>query len=323
MLAWLRISVLVCCLGIAARSDYDSLAVRDRHWLAWSGPVTILLVCEMAILETAVSNFYMAAALLSISSLAVFDAPDPRRIPKWDQRQIALAVLYLTGIAGLFGGALQHANPDFVSLVLGDESPETMLWWSMLGAILTVLAYLSAWRFGLIQGGADAKALILLTILMPSWSFLPEPMLAPEDTLFKLPPSMVMFLWASAVFLLAPPILIFQNAMRGNIESWTDLKMAWHATKRHVEDIGERPVWLLTEAIPDDDEAGLRIVNRFLPGSTTPTVEGLAERLEELKSHGVESAWIATKHPFIVYLFFAIAPLLLFGDPMGIIAGMV
>ena len=313
---------MVCCLGIAARSDYDSLAVRDRHWLAWSGPVTMLLVCELVIIETAASNFYMVAALLSVSSLAVFDAPDPRGIPKWDQSQIALAVLYLIGIVGLFGGTVQHANPDFVLLVLGEESPETMLWWSMLGASLTVLGYLSAWRFGLIQGGADAKALILLTVLMPSWAFLPEPILAPEDTLFKLPPSMVMFLWASAVFLLAPPILIFQNAMRGNIESRADLKMAWHATKRPVEEIGERPVWLLTEVIPGDDEAGLRIVNRFLPDSTTPTVEELAQRLEELKSHGVESAWIATKHPFIVYLFFAIAPLLLFGDPMGIVAGM-
>ena len=313
---------MVCCLGIAARSDYDSLAVRDRHWLAWSGPVTMLLVCELVIIETAASNFYMVAALLSVSSLAVFDAPDPRGIPKWDQSQIALAVLYLIGIVGLFGGTVQHANPDFVLLVLGEESPETMLWWSMLGASLTVLVYLSAWRFGLIQGGADAKALILLTVLMPSWAFLPEPILAPEDTLFKLPPSMVMFLWASAVFLLAPPILIFQNAMRGNIESRADLKMAWHATKRPVEEIGERPVWLLTEVIPGDDEAGLRIVNRFLPDSTTPTVEELAQRLEELKSHGVESAWIATKHPFIVYLFFAIAPLLLFGDPMGIVAGM-
>tara|TARA_B100000929_G_scaffold84287_1_gene65794 strand:+ start:624 stop:1475 length:852 start_codon:yes stop_codon:yes gene_type:complete len=282
----------------------------------------MLLVCELVIIETAASNFYMVAALLSVSSLAVFDAPDPRGIPKWDQSQIALAVLYLIGIVGLFGGTVQHANPDFVLLVLGEESPETMLWWSMLGASLTVLVYLSAWRFGLIQGGADAKALILLTVLMPSWAFLPEPILAPEDTLFKLPPSMVMFLWASAVFLLAPPILIFQNAMRGNIESRADLKMAWHATKRPVEEIGERPVWLLTEVIPGDDEAGLRIVNRFLPDSTTPTVEELAQRLEELKSHGVESAWIATKHPFIVYLFFAIAPLLLFGDPMGIVAGM-
>ncbi len=322
VLAWLRVSVLVCCLGVAARSDYDSLAVRDRHWMTWSVPIAILLVCEMVILEAGAANFYMAAALLSLSSLAMFDAPDPREIPRWDQSQIALAGLYLIGIVGLFGGAVQHASPDFILLVLGEESPETMLWWTMLGGLLTVLVYLSAWRLGLIQGGADAKALILLTVLMPSWAFLPDPILAPEDTLFKLPPSMVMFLWASAVFLLAPPILIFQNAMRGNIESRSDLKMAWHAIKRPVEEIGERPVWLLTEITPSDDEAGLHIVNRFLPASTTPTVEELAQRLEELRSHGVESAWIATKHPFIVYLFFAIAPLLLFGDPMGIVAAM-
>ena len=90
---------------------------------------------------------------------------------------------------------------------------------------------------------APTTAVILLTVLMPSWAFLPEPPLAPADTLFKLPPSMVMFLWASAVFLLAPPILILQNAMRGNIESRADLKMAWHATKRPIEDIGGKPVF--------------------------------------------------------------------------------
>lgn len=323
LLDWLRVIVLLFCMGFAARSDYSTLRVSDRHWLNWTAPATALLIAEMSLLGTSASNYYMVATLLAAASISLFDPPNLMEAKRWGSNEVTLASIYLVAAVGLLGGALENANTDFVALVLGNESPEISLWWSMLAALVTMILYLSAWRIGLIQGGADAKALVLITLLLPSWAFLPEPLFAPDDALFNLPPSMVMFLWASLVFMLAPPVLIFQNAMNGSIESWADLKMAWHATKRHVEDIGERPVWLLTEAIPDDDESGLRIVNRFLPSSTTPTVEGLADRLEELKSHGVESAWIATKHPFIVYLFFAIAPLLLFGDPMGIIAGMV
>ena len=320
LLAWLRVFVLVCCLSIAARSDYATLSVRDRHWLNWSVPVTVLLVAEMMFLKTAASNFYMVAALLAISSTALFDPPNPKEAGRWGPTETSLALVYLVGIVGLLVGVFQNADTDFVQLVLGNESPDTTLWWSMIAAFLTVLVYLSAWRFGLIQGGADAKALILLTLLMPSWTFLPEPFYVSEEALFKLPPSIVMFLWASAAFLLAPPVLLFQNVMSGNIASWTDLKMAWHATKRPTSEIGERPVWLLTEIIKDDESEKPLVIHRFLPSSNTPSVEELAPRLAELESHGIESVWIATKHPFIVYLFLAIAPLMLIGDPMGILA---
>ena len=38
------------------------------------------------------------------------------------------------------------------------------------------------------------------------------------------------------------------------------------------------------------------------------------ELLEEL---GLDSVWITTKHPFLVYLFLAILPMLLLGDPLS------
>tara|TARA_B100000959_G_scaffold71411_1_gene75736 strand:- start:15927 stop:16961 length:1035 start_codon:yes stop_codon:yes gene_type:complete len=320
LLDWLRVIVLFFCMGFAARSDYSTLRVSDRHWLNWTAPATALLIAEMTLLGTSASNYYMVATLLAAASIPLFDPPNLVEAKRWGSNEVTLASIYLVAAVGLLGGALENANTDFVALVLGNESPEISLWWSMLAALVTMILYLSAWRIGLIQGGADAKALVLITLLLPSWAFLPEPLFAPDDALFNLPPSMVMFLWASLVFMLAPPVLIFQNAMNGSIESWADLKMAWHAIKRPLSEIGDKPVWLLTEAIHDDELDDFRIVNRVLPGSTTPSVDEISQRLAELEMRGVESAWIATKHPFVAYLFLSIVPLLLLGDPLGVLA---
>ena len=118
---------------------------------------------------------------------------------------------------------------------------------------------------------ADVKALILVTLVFPSWSFVPDQMYPlVEDPLFRMPPSMVLFIWAAAAILVAPPIIFIQNAARGNISSLSDLKMAWHATKRRISDIKETSdstsyqSWILTEAIEKKGE--MSAVDRILLG---------------------------------------------------------
>ena len=316
-LDWTRVLVLFCCLAWAARSDYSTLMVSDSHWLKWTVPSTAILVLELAIIDATLLNYCMAGALLATSSLCMFDPPDLRNASVWAKEQYALSIVYGVGLVGLIGGAASHSNTDFIALVLGNESPETTLWWSLLGAIVTTLFFLMAWRLRVIQGGADAKALILVTVIFPSWAFLPEPIFPSEGAILSIPPSMAMFLWAGTAFLLAPPTLFIQNATRGNISSLSDLKMAWHSIKRPISEIGKGPSWLLTDVI--EQEGGKKVVNRILP-SGGPNSQGEASRvLEDLESMGIHSAWVANKHPFLVYLFVAIIPLVLFGDPVGII----
>ena len=38
--------------------------------------------------------------------------------------------------------------------------------------------------------------------------------------------------------------------------------------------------------------------------------------LEELAEVGIERAWVTAKHPFLLFVFPAILPLVLFGDPI-------
>ena len=316
LLSTIRISTLVLCMAIAARSDYETLSVRDSHWVKWSIPAAILLLVEVTSNNSGTANICMVLALVAVFSTCFTLPPDPRNLGKWNRIELSLSIVYIAGVSGLILGISDNIDTNFVDLVLGAESPETTLWWSMIAAILTMAVFLSAWRFGIIQGGADVKALILATLMFPSWAFLPEQMYQFEDeAIFRIPPSMAMFVWAGGAFLLAPPVIFIQNATKGKIDSISDIKMAWHATRRPISELDETPSWILTEVI--EDEGKPIVVNRILPSRKSSSVDNL--ELDKLKDLGVESVWVARKHPFIVYLFLAIGPLVLLGDPIALL----
>ena len=97
--------------------------------------------------------------------------------------------------------------------------------------------------------------------------------------------------------------------------------MAWHATKRRISDLKEAPdsvshqSWILTEAIEKNGE--LTVVDRILPSRRLSNAEDKDTQFELLEDLDLTSVWITTKHPFLVYLFLAILPMLLLGDPLS------
>ena len=312
----LRISTIVLCMVTAARSDYETLHVRDSHWVKWAVPASLLLASELVTNNSGLENIFMVAALVSAFSICFVKPPDPRKAREWSRIDASVFSLFIMGALGLVGGALSYSDTNFVDLVLGDESTEVTLWWSLLGALLTIAFFLSAWAVGLIQGGADVKALALVTLVFPSWAFIPDQMYPlGEEAIFRVPPAMAMFLWAGAVFLIAPPVILLRNAYLGNIGEISDLKMAWHATKKPVSELEGGKSWVLTEVSEKDGKE--RVVNRILPSKQSISQGITPNQKERLNSLGIESVWVASKHPFLVYLFLAIFPLLLFGDPIA------
>jgi len=322
LLSTLRISLLVLCMFAAARSDLQTLSVKDEHWIRWAIPASLVLLVDIASSDAGFENVCMAFALFAIFSFCFSPIPDPRNVGDWGSQEATLSIFYLLGAIGLAGGAISYSETDFIDLVLGDESTNTTLWWSMVGALLTATMLHLSWRLGLIPGGADVKALILVTIFFPSWAFVPEQIYPlAEEPIFRMPPSVVMFVWAAAAFLIAPPVIFVNNASRGNITSISDLKMAWHATKKKTSDVrqfsemDENPSWILTEVIQKNGVNAA--VNRILPSSKSTIGTEREADLELLEEMGVDSVWIASKHPFLVYLFLAILPMLLLGDPLA------
>ena len=104
------------------------------------------------------------------------------------------------------------------------------------------------------------------------------------------------------------------NIKRGSIKRFGDLRLAWHASMMSIEDVPQRHVWLLTStmALPSGET---RVVHSTRAPRSTPTDKELDTDLEELRSLGVDKVWVSHKMPLLVFLFPAVLPLVLFGDP--------
>ena len=68
LLSTLRISILVISMAVAARSDFETLSVRDRHWIRWAVPVVIILLVELASENMGIANFCMVFSLAAVFS---------------------------------------------------------------------------------------------------------------------------------------------------------------------------------------------------------------------------------------------------------------
>ena len=84
-----------------------------------------------------------------------------------------------------------------------------------------------AWRLRLIHGGADAKALMWIAILIPSWNVVnvvyPENM---DNAIIVLPPSISLLIWGGFIFLLLPFVMVIKNLASHGMGP---LRLIWHA----------------------------------------------------------------------------------------------
>jgi hypothetical protein len=79
-----------------------------------------------------------------------------------------------------------------------------------------------------------------------------------------------------------------------------------------VDHVPHRHVWLLTDTI-EMPSGEVELVHASRAPRHTPSQEALAEHLERLV--GVERVWVSHKIPLLVFLFPAVLPLVLLGDP--------
>jgi hypothetical protein len=87
-----------------------------------------------------------------------------------------------------------------------------------------------------------------------------------------------------------------------------------------LSEIPLKHVWLLEEVVDKPD--GTRgITRRMRPVRGSRAETDVEAVLDELAAEGLEKAWVTAKHPFLLFVFPAILPLVLFGDPIVWITG--
>lgn len=157
--------------------------------------------------------------------------------------------------------------------------------WRDLGIALGIAAaacilFYGLWYVRLLFGGADAKALMVLAVLVP-WNL--------PDGALRILPAIDVLANGLLLTLLVPVGLLGWNLGHGR---WagpaTFLAVPLPRSVAH-----QRFVWPM-EHVEED-----RVRRRLMP----PRGEDLDERYEALAVHGVETVWATPKVPFVVPLF--------------------
>ena len=319
LIQWVRIGVLLLCFGGAAWLDHKTRRVSNEWWWAWAKPTLFLLCLELLILEANWMIWMTASAAVAFASTALIGRPDLSDIMSGSIVDILVTIWYFVSGVGLVMGAMEYTPILLDYFETGMAATESaLLWGQMVVMGLVLLFFEMAWRFRMLHGGADAKAMMLATLLIPSWSGAAFPLYANGDSFSTaMPPALSLLIWAGLAFLFLPLLMLVQNAKAGDL---SPLSMSWHASRMPLSEIPHNHVWLLEEVVDKPD--GTRgVTRRMRPvrGSRAETeVEAV---LDELAAEGLDKAWVTAKHPFLLFVFPAIFPLVLFGDPIVWITG--
>ena len=83
-----------------------------------------------------------------------------------------------------------------------------------------------------------------------------------------------------------------------------------------LNSVHDRHVWILTDTmvLPNGETV---VQNQRRAPRRTPSDEELLEHIKRLEEIGTEQIWVSLKLPLLLFLFPAILPLLMIGDPMA------
>ncbi len=319
VLGWGRWLSLIACFAGAAYLDHKYRRIPNDYWMSWAKPAIFIWALELLVIEADWIIWGTAAAAVAFASTALIGRPTIKDILDGNPLDIVVSLWYVFGFAGVLAGAMTYGSTSTpLDLMAGTAEPAAKMWWSALSVLLQVWIFDAMWKVRLLHGGADAKALMWVAILLPTWATIAP--IEQGDSWTRLavhiPPSFALLIWGSLAFLLIPFIMTIYNASKGHITSLADMRLAWHATRMPLSEVMDSHVWLLDHVIDKAD--GTRgIQTRIRAPTRTPTDEKLAAQIAELVEAGSDTGWVTHKWPLLLALLPAILPMIIWGDPFG------
>jgi hypothetical protein len=266
--------------------------------------------------------YLTASAVVAYASVAVIGRPTLKDILAGNREDLVVSLWYVISLVGVIVGMAKYSDVDLLDIVLGKVTGLAGLYWSTLFVIVIIFVIDMGWRLRLIHGGADAKALMWVAILIPNWSTMPVITDYDTDIVLQLPPAISLLMWGGLSFLLIPIVLIGKNIVNGNVKSLSDIRMFWHSTVMSIDKVQDSHVWLLTSIIemPNGES---KPYHKTRAPRRTPSDEQLAEQIEHLRLHDINEVWVSYKLPLLVFLFPAILPMALLGDITPIVMNII
>ncbi len=268
---------------IASAQDFRSREVDDILWIV-SGTAGIAI--SVYLLTSAVSGVLLPALTATFPAFLFADM-----FIDWNSLSVKFGPTARYATGGLCALLTLVAVYRYSGIVMVDAVAASSLW---------ILFIFLLFHLDVIKGGADAKALVCLTLLFPLY---PQPVLGhilPEYISFTFP-FFINTLLLGALFSLSVPVFLFiMNASRGDAA----LPMMFLGYRKKPEDVMIEKEWLMEYPAEDGTPARLRKL-----GSSDDE-----NMLKMVKSSGWKTVWVSPKIPFIVPLSIGLVFTLLFGN---------
>jgi len=273
--------ITIAILLSASVYDWKEREVSNLHWIV-IGVSGLILFTVYSILETGFRGEYLL--LVTGTILILLDL--------FVEKEFNPLIFYFL-LAVLFIVALY-----------GNLSDPVMVAWAAIP--ICYMLFMGMYIFDIIRGGADAKCLIVLSIMFPLYPMMfGMPLIEISDTLM----SQIFVFSITTLFIAAlmmiPMMLWFfgRNAVKGDF-----CRKAVHGYKMKLEKARTSKVWPI-EDMKDGEKISI----------TVPEDEEVDEIYSRLEEAGYDEVWVTPMIPFLIPITAAVIFILIVGNPLFLI----
>jgi len=280
----LKVAIAFIVLAIAARADWRTREASDLYWMAIGGAGMVFLAAQM-LLDGANIAYLAILAPIAWFFLDIF----------WDRKG-----MFEDGISPLPLGL--YAMAFGLLAVMIYQYNADLYFWKLMIVPMMFLIFILLYQFDIIKGGADAKALIALSIMFPLYPIIePLPLIdLPYDAAqFVLPFPLLILFNAAIITVIVPILLLFYNLSKKQVR-FPAMLLGY---RMPIEEARGKFVWPMERV-----EEGAVKFSVFPPASET-----VNEDLDKLSAAGLKEVWVTPKIPFLI----PIAASLLFSVIVG------
>ena len=290
-IAVVKLAAAMIILGYASLSDLRTRKAPNLLWIVLSVIGVVMIIVTIAQDGLPIGYLLVLVPIVAILSDVFWEVKGSSLLAR-----SAPLVKYGVAISATVVLAATWANEgDFQSLL---AVPIVML--------LVILLYM----VDVIRGGADAKALISIAIVFPSYPvFAGIPLIATESDILEtvIPFTFSVLVNAALLVVFLPLAFLIMNLCRKDLKS---PQMFLGYRTDGAKAIGKH-VWLM-ERIED---------GKHVFYSRPKLEEDLAKEISLLRERGRSEVWVTPKIPFIVPIFASLVITAIVGNPFFLLFG--